>query len=525
MPSGEDIEITRADAPEPLDHRGLATTPDEAEAEDGRRRGAVLGRRGGHGRRRARGHLAVRLRRATTSQPELVEDLPDHGTTPMGNRARERGHHRLRRDRLRAAAAEGARARQGRPGPRHARPRRGLEGAARRAARTSASRPAWSASSPARTSAATSSSSRPAPRSARSPSSRTTSPTRSPRPTSASSPRSPARRRSGSRSRTHAAASSASATSTRAARRAPRRWSVWLGKDVSGHASWTDLALMPHALVAGTTGSGKSGCINAMLCSILLHASPNEVRLVLVDPKRVELNHYEKLPHLLTPVVTNPRLAANVLGNLIGEMESRYQVMGEAPRPQPARAQQGPPPQRRGAAAAHPLRDRRAGRPDDGRPGRGRGLDHPPGAEVARGRHPPRARHAAALDRRHHRHDQGQHPGADRLRGRLAGRLPRDPRRRRRREPAGPGRHALPPDRHLEARADPGRLRHRGRDRADRQALGEAGRAGVRRGTARGRSPRPRERPATTASSRPTRTTCWPTPPASSSSPRPRRSR
>jgi DNA segregation ATPase FtsK/SpoIIIE, S-DNA-T family len=105
---------------------------------------------------------------------------------------------------------------------------------------------------------------------------------------------------------------------------------VWLGKDVAGHAVWTDLALMPHALVAGTTGSGKSGCINAMLCSILLHASPNEVRLVLVDPKRVELNHYERLPHLLTPVVTNPRQAANVLANLIGEMESRYSVMGEA---------------------------------------------------------------------------------------------------------------------------------------------------------------------------------------------------
>jgi S-DNA-T family DNA segregation ATPase FtsK/SpoIIIE len=63
---------------------------------------------------------------------------------------------------------------------------------------------------------------------------------------------------------------------------------------------------------------------------VLLHASPNEVRLVLVDPKRVELNHYERLPHLLTPVVTNPRLAANVLANLLGEMESRYAVMGEA---------------------------------------------------------------------------------------------------------------------------------------------------------------------------------------------------
>ena len=87
---------------------------------------------------------------------------------------------------------------------------------------------------------------------------------------------------------------------------------------------------MPHVLVAGTTGSGKSGCVNAILSSILMQASPNEVRLVLVDPKQVELNHYEHVPHLLTPVVTSPRLAANVLANLIGEMESRYGIMGEA---------------------------------------------------------------------------------------------------------------------------------------------------------------------------------------------------
>jgi DNA segregation ATPase FtsK/SpoIIIE, S-DNA-T family len=105
---------------------------------------------------------------------------------------------------------------------------------------------------------------------------------------------------------------------------------AWLGKDISGSAVWTDLQKMPHALIAGTTGSGKSGSVNAILSSILLHASPNEVRMVLVDPKRVELNHYEKIPHLLTPVVTSPRLAANVLNNLIAEMESRYGVMEEA---------------------------------------------------------------------------------------------------------------------------------------------------------------------------------------------------
>jgi S-DNA-T family DNA segregation ATPase FtsK/SpoIIIE len=105
---------------------------------------------------------------------------------------------------------------------------------------------------------------------------------------------------------------------------------AWLGKGIDGHPVWTDLARMPHVLVAGTTGSGKSGCVNAILSSILMQASPNDVRLVLVDPKQVELNHYENVPHLLTPVVTSPRLAANVLANLIGEMESRYGIMGEA---------------------------------------------------------------------------------------------------------------------------------------------------------------------------------------------------
>ncbi len=100
---------------------------------------------------------------------------------------------------------------------------------------------------------------------------------------------------------------------------------VWLGKDISGAAVWTDLARMPHVLIAGTTGSGKSGCINTVLTSVLLRSTPDEVRMILIDPKRIELNHYESIPHLLTPVVSSPKEASAVLANCVAEMERRYE--------------------------------------------------------------------------------------------------------------------------------------------------------------------------------------------------------
>ncbi len=101
--------------------------------------------------------------------------------------------------------------------------------------------------------------------------------------------------------------------------------SVWLGKDISGAAVWTDLARMPHLLIAGTTGSGKSGCLNTLLTSVLLRATPDDVRLILIDPKRIELSHFEAVPHLLTPVVSSPKEASAVLANCLAEMERRYE--------------------------------------------------------------------------------------------------------------------------------------------------------------------------------------------------------
>lgn len=110
---------------------------------------------------------------------------------------------------------------------------------------------------------------------------------------------------------------------------AKSKMTVAVGKDIAGNVVTADLAKMPHLLIAGTTGSGKSVCINSFILSILYKASPDEVKLLMIDPKVVELEVYNGLPHLLVPVVTEPKKASGALGWAVSEMDRRYKVFGE----------------------------------------------------------------------------------------------------------------------------------------------------------------------------------------------------
>ena len=231
-----------------------------------------------------------------------------------------------------------------------------------------------------------------------------------------------------------------------------------LGRDVSGKAYAVDLAKMPHLLIAGATGSGKSVCVNALITSILMHARPDEVRLILVDLKRVELAPYDGLPHLLQHVIVEPHEAKAALNWAVHEMEERYKLLASHSRPEHRRLQ------------------REAGPTDEHLPyvvliideladlimREGRKVEDPVVkiAQKARavGIHLVLATQRPQRQRRD-RPDQGQRPEPDRIRDVVQRRQPDGPRPARRRGPHRPGRHALPAGRPASAGADAGRVR------------------------------------------------------------------
>ena len=311
-----------------------------------------------------------------------------------------------------------------------------------------------------------------------------------------------------------------------------------LGKTIGGEPVIAELARMPHLLVAGTTGSGKSVAINTMILSLLYRLTPDECRLIMVDPKMLELSVYDGIPHLLTPVVTDPKKAVVALKWAVREMEDRYRKMSKLGvrnidgfNARVVEAQEegetitrtvqtgfdretGEPmfeneAMELDAAALHRRHRRRDGRPDDGRGQGDRRRGPASRADGARRRHSRHHGDAAPVGRRHHRHDQGELPDAHLVPGDVEDRQPHHPRRAGRRAAARPGRHALHGRRRTHHAACTARSSPTTRSRSvvahlKRQGEPRLSRSGHRRGATRRAMPR---RSSTRASSAPARAT------------------
>ena len=255
---------------------------------------------------------------------------------------------------------------------------------------------------------------------------------------------------------------------TSAFEKSKSRLTICLGKDIVGNPVVAELDKMPHLLIAGATGSGKSVALNAMICSLLYKARPEEVKLIMVDPKRIELSNYDGIPHLITPVVTDSKKATNALYWAVREMERRYELLSEKKARNIKQYNQKMDTEKPAAGQSAEklpyvviIIDELADLMMLASPGRGGGA-HPAGPDGAGRRHPSDPGHPAPLGGCADRHHQGQLSHPAQLPGFFQDRLPDHHRRQRRRKPARQRRHAVHAARHRETPAHPRRLHLRG---------------------------------------------------------------